>query len=59
MEPVNISMTQINQCHLKMDQYTVIIYSGTSLIRIPDKGNQFWPSVGVRINEVLLYILRT
>ena len=23
-------------------------------IRIPDKANNFWPSVGVRINEVLL-----
>ena len=25
------------------------------LIRTPDKENKFWPFVGVRINEVILY----
>ena len=25
------------------------------LIRTPDKANKFWPSVGGRINEVLLW----
>ena len=27
------------------------------LIRTPDKANKFWPSVGVRINEVILYMI--
>ena len=35
------------------------VQNPTLLMRTPDKTNKFWPSVGVRINEVLLHFVRS